>query len=68
MYVRTFKHFCLFQALSVYSKVSQSNTSKVHKKSLPKPQPKCDPLAELYSDEEERKKHKQSSQQQVKEK
>lgn len=67
-----FPHFFFtLKALSVYSKVTQSNTQKIHhKKSLPKPLPKCDPLAELFSDEEERKKHKdkQSIQQQIKEK
>lgn len=61
----------MIQAMSVYSKVSQTTAPKLHnKKPLPKHLPKCDPLAELFSDEEERKKHKdkQLSQQQIKEK
>lgn len=44
----------------MYSKVSQTNLPRViHKKPIPKPLPKHDPLAELFSDEEERKKHKE---------
>lgn len=38
--------------------MTQVNTPKIHhKKSVSKPVPKSDPLAELFSDEEERKKY-----------
>lgn len=48
--------------MSIYSKVSQTSyTGKTVKKSYPKPMSHPDNLAELFSDEEELKKQKDTA-------